>query len=453
MNTIQNNPFNNPQQYQESVIVKLIFITLIVLGLLIPSFWINSLVEERQNRQREVVADVSSKWASAQTVTGPVLRIPYKIGVPLRNTGNYNEDASSIEKYFYLTPDMLTIDANIDAKVLNRTIFKVPVYNSEVTMKGSFKFNEQMLMALKAIEIDYANAGIFIGISDLKGIEQNPQFNIFNSMQQLEPGEDSQYIFSENLFTPLDLTESQEKPMDFVVKMKIKGSEMIRFMTIGKTTALKLNGNWPHPKFDGLMLPNDREVSEKGFSASWNVLHFNRNLPQTWTSDSRIKDHENTIGAELYTPVDHYQLNMRSSKYSHLIIILSFAAMFLVEMIKKVKIHPIQYLLIGFALVLYYSLMIALSEHIGFSLSYLIASVATTILVGCYSTSFLVPKKMAILLVSILLLFYAFIFVVINAQDIALLLGSIALFAVLASIMYFSKDVKWYKEPVKVAEI
>src|SRR5690606_348044 len=210
-------------------------------------------------------------------------------------------------------------------------------------------------------------------------------------------------------------------------------------------TTVKLNGAWGNPSFDGKFLPETRTVTESDFSAQWNILHYNRPFPQQWTGNQNILE-GSEFGVNLLVPVDQYQKTMRTSKYAILIILFTFVSLFMVEIIRKIRIHPFQYALIGAALIIYYTLLLSISEHLGFNVAYWIATPATVMLVSCYARTFLHEASHTILFSLLLTVFYAFIFVIILPQDVSLLIGSIGLFLVIALLMYLSRKITWYKE-------
>jgi inner membrane protein len=180
------------------------------------------------------------------------------------------------------------------------------------------------------------------------------------------------------------------------------------------------------------------------------VLHFNRPFAQQWTeSNQHLSGSE--FGVKLLIPVDQYQKSTRSSKYGALIIILTFIALFLVEMIRKIRIHPFQYILIGAALTMYYTLLISFSEHVGYNIAYMIASTATVVMISLYSTTFFRDAKLTLLFSGVLSIFYSFIFVIILEQDFSLLLGSVGLFLILGLLMFFSRKINWYKPSGEVS--
>lgn len=218
----------------------------------------------------------------------------------------------------------------------------------------------------------------------------------------------------------------------------------MNFVPVGKTTRVRIASGWETPSFDGAFLPDEREVSEEGFHAEWKVLHLNRNFPQKW----RDRNHSisgSEFGVELLFPVDHYQKGHRAAKYAVMFIGLTFVLFFFSEILNRRRIHPIQYLLVGLSLCLFYTLLISFSEHISFALSYLIASVSIITLITAYSASVLRNKRLVALVGFALVVLYSFLFTILQLEEYALLMGSIGLFIVMAAIMYLSRNVDWYK--------
>ena len=233
---------------------------------------------------------------------------------------------------------------------------------------------------------------------------------------------------------------------EVAMTLSLKGSSSLYFAPIGKTTDVSLNGPWADPSFDGKFLPADTKIDETSFSASWKVLHYNRPFSQSWFAEEKNLTGSD-FGARLLIPVDQYQKSMRSSKYGVLVIMLTFVSLFMVEIMQKVRIHPFQYILIGVALIIYYTLLLSFSEQVGYNWAYLIATLATVALVGLYSATFLKSRLLVVTFTALLTFFYGFIFVIIQLQDFSLLLGSIGLFLIIGAIMYFSRGIKWYSVP------
>ena len=229
----------------------------------------------------------------------------------------------------------------------------------------------------------------------------------------------------------------------FRLQSTSKESESLNFVPTGKATSVNLSGPWSTPSFDGEFLPDPREVNDDGFKATWKILHFNRPFAQQWTQENQELS-DSDFGLRLIVPVDQYQKTMRTAKYGILVLLLTFVALFLVEITQKIRIHPFQYILIGVALIIYYCLLLSFAEHVGYNIAYAIASVATIVLICLYSRSFL-ESRLNVLFTVLLSIFYTFIFVIILQQDYSLLLGSLGLFVIVGFLMYFSRKVDWYQ--------
>jgi len=229
----------------------------------------------------------------------------------------------------------------------------------------------------------------------------------------------------------------------FSMNIDLKGSQYIDFVPLGKTTDVDLKSNWTTPSFSGTYLPDSREINTDGFTAHWNILHLNRNYPQSWIG-SQYKVGSSSFGTNLLLPVDNYKKSYRVAHYAILFLVFTFMVFFFVEVLNKVFIHPIQYLLVGIALVIFYTLLISFSEHIMFNIAYILSAILTLFLITGYTAAILKSRKIALLIFGILTLLYSFIFTIIQMEDYALLIGSIGLFLILGIVMYFSRKIDWY---------
>ncbi|MCC8153084.1 MAG: cell envelope integrity protein CreD, partial [Tannerellaceae bacterium] len=234
------------------------------------------------------------------------------------------------------------------------------------------------------------------------------------------------------------------KQIKFGREFVLKGSTSINFLPLGKHTQVHVKGDWKNPGFTGDFAP-DYTLENGGFDASWSVMNFNRNLPDQWNGSPSLDLHNAGFGVNLISSVDHYQQNMRSAKYALMFIALTFVVFFFVELLTNKRIHIVQYLLVGVALILFYNLLLSLSEQINFAFAYLIASLATIGLIVSCAYSIFKNKTQTGILVTILVILYLFLYVVLQLEDIALLIGSIGLFIILAGIMYFSRKINWHK--------
>jgi inner membrane protein len=451
---------------QESIMVKLVSIGFLILVLLIPASWIESIIFERQQRAGEVINEVASKWSGSQTISGPVLIIPYK----KMEVIDYGKDGKEIRESTqngYFLPDNLDITGNITPEELHRGIFDAVVYESALKVNATFSKPDFSKFSVADEMIQWKDAYLVFGITDLRGISENPKFTMGTSELSAEPSNNigvsikksvqsgsANYIYESSsdyepstngIVTKLGWTTADSFSGDFNMTLDLKGSRRLDFIPAGKTTEVKLAGKWNNPSFDGEFLPAKRDFTNDSFTASWKILHFNRPFSQQWNENNKVLSGAD-FGVRLLVPVDQYQKSIRTAKYGVLIILLTFMSLFLVEITQKIRIHPFQYILIGAALTIYYSLLLSFSEHLGYDLAYLVASLATVILISLYSTTFFTHKKLAILFSLLLTTFYGFIYVIILQQDFSLLLGSVALFAIIGTLMYFSRKVKWYKD-------
>ncbi len=448
----------------ESITVKLFSIGFLILILLIPSSWIQDLIRERQMRAEEVIREVSNKWSGSQTVSGPILVIPFKVKRKIDHGKDGIEVQESTEKYFLL-PEKLDVIGEVNPTVLHRGIFDVAVYASYLNINASFQRPDFKQFDIDETLVQWKDAYMIFSITDLRGINENPEFlvngvpkptepssNIGISVRRFLPEVNSLYpqstqgttdLSSNGIIAKLGWLSADDFTGNTSVKINLKGSNRLNFNPTGKTTTVKLSGPWNSPSFDGEFLPEGRDVNEKGFTANWRILHFNRPFSKEWTeSNTQLSGAE--FGVKLIIPVDQYQKSIRTSKYGLLIIILTFISLFLVEITQRIRIHPFQYILISAALIIYYSLLLSFSEQVGYNYAYWIASTATVTLISFYSFTFLRSKKLVAIFTSLLIIFYSFIFIIVLQQDFSLLLGSIGLFLIVGVLMYFSRKISWY---------
>ena len=424
--------------------IKAVVIAFLILLLLIPMFMIEDMISERGRTQTDAIAEVGQKWSLAQTITGPYINLKYPI--TQEDNGTKKVTMGNVT----LLPDELSIDGQLSTEILRRGIYKVNVYQSELVIKGFFSSEELRKSNVDMDALQYQRAAICLNLTDMRGLSEQVSITLNDSVYMFEPGMDGRGIESMGVHAIVDLSAlKDDRKLPYEMKIKLKGSQSIYFTPLGKTTRVALKANWNTPSFDGNYLPEKREITEKDFSAQWQVLNLNRNYPQVFINyqNASIKDIQNSnFGVNLKMPVEQYQQSMRSTKYAILIILLTFTVIFFTEIMEKTRIHALQYLLVGLALCLFYSLLLSMSEHIGFSMAYLVASVLTIMLVGGYMLGIIKRKKPAFIMAGLLSALYIYVFILIQLETFALLAGSLGLFVILAMVMYFSKKIDWYNE-------
>jgi inner membrane protein len=413
----------------------------LILVLMIPTLLISGLISEREARQKEAVFEVSSKWAGQQTIAGAVLSIPYYIYYT-------DEDKVLRRKTEYATflPEKLDINGDVKPETRYRGIYEVVVYNSDISINGSYRMKDLTVPDVPKEQVMYDKAFMTIRISDLRGLQKQVELNWGEKSYTFQPGAGSNPVVYSGIMTPVNIiqesiNDSSEVSIPFSASLQLKGSEKLYFVPVGKETGISIKSDWKDPKFNGAFLPEKRDINEKGFSAAWNVLNLNRNYPQSWTGNTYNID-ESSFGVDLIVPADNYQKASRSIKYAILIILLTFIVFFFIEVLNDKYMNIISYALVGAALCIFYTLLISISEYLSFGLSYLVASVMTIGLISVYVHGIVKSLRLTLLVVSLLSLLYAFIFTIIQLQDYALLMGSMGIFIILAILMYFSRKIK-----------
>lgn len=431
--------YSAPQSQSNKLLIKGIITGVLILLMLIPTFFINNIITEREQRQKEVVKEVSSKWATAQTISGPYLVVPYN-DTSLSTEGKI----LIIKKQLILLSNELDVNGTIFPEERPRSIYKVLLYKSDIKLSGIFKPNWPV--DINATNLDLSNAKLCFGISDFKGIEEEIRINFNKQILAFTPGLPINDLGEIGLSVAVSLTpEMLQGGVPFDMQVKLKGSEQLHFMPLAANSRFNVKSSWPNPSFDGNSLPNDRQVNDSGFSAKWN---FNQgNLPfGTVIRQGVVKNTNLNFGVSMVQPADQYNKTMRSVKYAILFIGLTFALFFIIEIMQRKPFHPVQYVLVGLALVIFYTLLLAISEYILFDFAYLVAATATVTLISLYAKSHFASWRTAAVFFSTLSLLYGFIFILIRLEDTALLVGSIGLFIVLALVMYASRKINWYGE-------
>jgi len=427
------------QSIKRSVTLKLISIFILMLLLLIPLSFVESMIQERQTLRQDAITEVSSKWGNNQEVYGPILTIPVSKRVAVE------DDIKTIRDEIHILPSDLDVKGEVMPKTLRRGIYEVVVYDAQLAFSGRFDSLNNYMSEFSDFEIHYEEAFLTIQISDLRGIKEKVVVKWNGSDNEVTPGSTINSIIASGVTVKQIFKSNPEVLNRFSFNLNLQGSQFLGFVPLGKETRVNINSNWQDPGFTGAFLPNEREVSETGFQAQWKVLELNRNYPQHWRGNKNMNELQKSMfGVNLLLPANDYQKSMRSAKYALLAISLTFLTFFLVEIFNRKKLHPFQYILIGLALVLFYTLLISISEHTNFNLAYLISSVIIISIIALYARAILKSVKQTTILVVILCFTYTFVFVTLQLQDYALLIGSLGLTVILAFTMYITRKINWY---------
>jgi len=424
------------QWFKNSISFKLLVIGFLVLILLIPSAMIKNLVTERQQRMRDTEAEVTSKWGNAQSISGLVLTVPCEYLVTENKVTSYRVS------YLNILPDKLDVKVKLIPETRYRGIFKVTVYRSVMEISGKFDTIKPEEGLINNCNMLWDKAFVVAGIADPRGINENVKFNINGTNLNARPGTMNSPLFQSGISTPYAVKIGDK--IDFSFQLDLNGSGMFSVLPLGMETKVDMISDWAHPQFDGAFLPDSRHVTDTGFTAHWKILEHNRNIPHQ--SFGEITLYDSAFGVQLIKPVDIYQTSTRAVKYSVLFIILTFLVFFFTEVLVKKRAHPVQYLMAGAALCIFFSLLIALSEHTGFNLAYLIASTVIVLMTTLYAHTVFKMPKVSIIVCGVLAVLFSFLFVVLQLEDYSLLFGNIGLVVILGVVMFVSRKVDWFND-------
>ena len=394
-------------------------------------------MRERESRRDSVVQEINQKWGNSQIVSGPFFTVPYK--------SFYKDEKNKIKfniHYLHILPEKLNIAGRIDPQIRYRSIYEAVLYNAQIQINGNFTIPALSQSNINIENILWEKAIFSVGISDMRGIQDNVNITFNGKNYKANPGLKTTDIAPSGVHCYIPLSQTKDTN-SFSFQLNLNGSEEIQFIPLGETTSLNLKSNWPSPSFNGAYLPTNREVSDKGFSADWNILHLNRNFPQFWIGN-QYKISDTSFGLKLLITADIYQKSIRISKYAIMFIFFTFSAFFFSEIINKKRIHPIQYILIGLAVILFYVLLLSISEHLNFDIAYLISAFAITTTITAYAKGIIKNNHFTLTVWGILIILYAYLYIVLQLEDFALIMGSIGLFIVLATVMYITRKIDWY---------
>jgi inner membrane protein len=429
---------------RSSQTLRLLTVGLLVLLLQIPIAMIGGQVSQREQRGAEAIEEVSSKWGKQQSLRGPVVVVPYlhrwseagREGVPVTRAE---------QRYAYFLPDSLTTRGTVKTEVRKRGIFSVPVYKLDLTLSGRFSRPDFSSLGLEPATVAWERAHLVVGISDTRAIQEETAVTWNGTPVKFVPGAGTFGEAGSGIHAPVGFADGAST-VDFSLPLSLNGSQGVYFAPFGQNSVVELQSNYPHPSFQGNWLPNDREITKDGFEGRWSIPFLGRSFPQAWTSEDDFEDEigSASFGVDFLNPVDHYRMAERSVKYASLFILLTFATLWLFEVRAGVRVHPIQFLMLGGALCLFYLLLLALSEHLAFPLAYGLSSISVIGMVAAYGVVVLRGLSKALAVGLGVALLYVYLYVLLVNEDYALLLGSVGLFLILGLIMFATRHVDWY---------
>jgi inner membrane protein len=427
-----------------STLLKMLIIGVLLLVFLIPLQMIRALVEERNMTRLESEGEIIGMWGGEQIVAGPLLVVPY-----LKRVRDEEGKMEEFIEQAYFLPDTLEITGAVDTDKRNRGIYEVTVYTADLQITGSFSRPDFGEWRIAEEDVFWQDAALVVALPDMRGLQQRVTLSWDTYSIPFSAGHGEIGMFSGEIRAPLGRRhpDAEAPPTHtFAFGVQLQGGRSLSFIPLGEETRVRLESSWPSPSFNGAFLPGERTLGEEGFQADWYVLSLNRSYGQHWLS-GQLESHtllDSMFGVELMIPVDAYLKSLRSVKYGILFILLPFLIFFLFEVSSNRRIHPFQYLLVGLAVCLFYLLLVAVSEHLNFDWTYLLASMATIALTTFYSSAVLAAWRRAWVMTLVLSAAYLFLYAALKSEDYALLIGSLGLFGILAGVMLLTRRIDWY---------
>ncbi len=431
------NENQNDIKWYETLTFKMALLGIMAIMFLVPLELIKKVINERAENSQAVQQQISEEWGKVQTITGPILNIPVTRII-------YEDDnkVSHATSTWHIMPEDLEIKGKIIPQIRYKGIYETVIYESDLKMSGSFIIPGNIDNS--EVRVKWDEAYFTLGISDNRGLIRDLLLNIEDEMYSAQPGCYDHDLFSSGVTFPSGLAPDS-KSFEFNIDLGLRGSSGIYFSPVGKSTSVNIESPWEAPSFTGNYLPGNRTIGEDGFTASWNITHLNRNFPQSWYGAIHRPEDE-SFGVNLILEVDHYRKSERSAKYGLLFIAFTYLVLLFLELSSNKRIHLFHYFLVSLALVLFFSLLNALSEHIGFSLAYLISSVSTIGLLTLFTGSLLKKTSYVIIVSGMLTVLYVFIYILLALNEFAYLAGNIGLFIARAAIMWLSAKTNLFRK-------
>jgi inner membrane protein len=429
---------------KQSVMARLMAMGVVFVVLLLPLALTEGIIAERATRRGEVAADISRTWGRRQTVTGPVLSVPYRV-VSRESDGRETTRAGTL----VLLPEVLDVKAAAAPETRHRGPFSSVVYTARITMQGRFATPDTSLIDGLAPEVQWQDATLSLGVDDPQGIASGLRVTWNDSAVPVLPGVADTGLAKAGVQVNR-LAVPADRPSTFDVQMELRGSGGISFTPVGNDTTVVLASSWPHPGFTVGQLPTASRIGGDGFEARWKAAWFARGFPAAWirgavdVNQLSQRATAAAIGVELVQPVDVYQQSERAVKYAALVIVLTLAVAFIREITSRMAVHPVQYLFVGFGLCLFYLLLVSLAEHIAFAAAYAIASAAVVSLLSWYWTGALRSVREGRTLAVALTGLYGYLYLLLRLEDFALLAGATGLFVMLAALMAMTRHIDWF---------
>jgi inner membrane protein len=444
------------QWARNSISLKLTVIGIFVLILLIPSEMVQSLIRERETTRDQAISEIWRTWGDRQVLAGPVVSVPV---VTLKSLPNGTVESST--RFLHFLPENLSVSGDVVPVIRYRSIYEVVLYSGSLAVKGDFKPLVPKGLNIQPDDIKWGKAYVTFGISDMKGVKENINLAWNDSVFRMQPGVPVHDIIKGGVSIPVAIDPLMSNKFSF--KLQLNGSRLLAFLPFASEMNVDLTSKWANPSFEGAFIPTEKSVTKSGFTAKWKILELNRNYGQfgldnfisggdesqklMFDKDRISPDNASgAFGVNLIMPVDQYQRTTRAAKYGVLFVILTFVTFFFFELLRKKYVHPLQYLIVGFAIMLFYLLLLSMAEYMLFDLAYAISAVVVTLMVMLYAGAIFSNRKYGIIVGLILFMLYAYFYTLLQLQLYSLLFGSIGMAVMLSVIMLLTRNLHKERE-------
>ncbi|HWA48199.1 MAG TPA: cell envelope integrity protein CreD [Dongiaceae bacterium] len=423
---------------------RISFLIFLVLVMLVPLGMVEGVVQERGWRKDEVAREIGDQWGPPQVVSGPALVVPYDYSETQTLTDGQTRSTVKT-RYLVFTPDSARIDADAKVEKRYKSIYEVPVYAADIALSGKFGPLDLSAHGVAASQIKWQAASLVLGISEIRAVK-SASLNAAGGMRAIEAGLLPYHPFASGVYANIPLTAfNGSRGFDFAFDLTVNGRDDLSFQPIGRQTKIVLKSNWPHPGFSGAPLPDSRDINAKGFTAEWSISHIATGAPLSWRAEEFKLEPARmvTVGAGLVEPGDVHQQTDRIVKYGILVVGLTFGTIFVVGLLKRDRVHLVQYLLIGASLSLFYLLLLSLAEQMDFLGAYVIASLVDIAIVAWYAAT-TIRRLMGAVVGAILAALHVYMYVLLQMESFALLSGTIGLLLILVAVMFVTRKVDWF---------
>lgn len=420
---------------------RVLFLGILILLMLIPLGMVEGVVQERSQRKQQVSAEIGEQWGPVQSVSAPILVVPYEM-IETRAKVDGSEATLRVRHFATFLPATTSMELRSKVEKRHKSIYEILVYGAEIDIKGSFTRPEFDHWGVPPDQIHWDEASLAIllpGARALRSIE----IIVDGKTQAIDAGLLPQHPRGKGLRADLKL--GGPKAIDFAIKLAVNGRDALGVLPLGGQTEIEMSSTWPHPNFQGSPLPVAREITKDGFRGHWSINHLATGIPLSWrdnefTLEPGVMDF---VGVGLAWPGDVHQQTDRIVKYGLLVVGLTFGTIFIIGLLKRDRVHLVQYLLIGAAISLFYLLLLSLAEQMSFALAYLIASVVDIAIVAAYAAA-TIRRLVGLMTGAILAALHGYMFVLLQMESYALLSGTIGLLLILVLTMVATRKVDWY---------